>query len=1135
MEHETDDRLSELLLAWEESVAAGAPLSASQLCGNSSELVVALEREIALLKSVDPFMRARNQAIDLSERETLLGPAPLTCSASLPCLPGYEILEEIGRGGMGIVYKARQQTLGRFVAIKTLAGSRWGQPAFLTRLRREAKALSQLNHRHVVRVFDIVETNDSLSLVLELVEGDNLADRLKGMPMAPREAAEIALTLARTMTSVHARGLLHRDLKPANVLVDRDGEIKIADFGLAKEVGNREGQTVTGELFGSPNYMAPEQANGRNIEIDTRTDVYALGATLYELLSGRPPFVGASAVDTLNQVLDRDPIGLRVLIPNTPRDLETICLKCLEKKRDRRFGSMNDLADELDRYLKGVPIHSRPIRVLDRFVRKCKRQPAMAGMIGLSATALFAFVSLVIASNSFHQRNLIKHNNELETKNNELVAAEKHANEMRQIAEANAEAAINSENQAKDWAYASDLNRAAIAWKQEDTRELTDLLDRHIPKPGDFDRRGFEWWYLKRQSTIASRVLLETGSAIYSLRPSPDGRLLASAGKDAVVRLFIPETGEVVKEITTGQIEVNGIAFVSKGTELATAGDDGAIRIWNLDTGCERVKIQTPFQKAYDLRHVQGSNDLFACGKSHLICVFDIRTGGELYRLDGHTATVECLGILPDGMLASASNDHSIRIWDLTHRSERMHFHSPGNVEAVLPVQESRLLTGDSNGVLRTIDIKENHEISSVKHLDRIGSLAFNPPLLAVGDKSGRIRLWKIDDAGRLQNDGLQTWQAHRDQVNAIRWVNQGTELISAGADGRVVRWTLTAPKRNMPATIRRELPKGSWPFSTRSANILLPHVPHLKKLMSHGNSHVRLRPRRPGQTYSQFCVSPDGKSLAVLNLESEVELFGIPEKEESPIDANHLATWNVRKTLRIIGFRPDSQSLVVADQHSTSPTSPEDSRIWLLGVPTFEEQEQIPIERTRAPALSPDGKHIVFATPEELMLWDILERKIVWRTPQADIRHIVYSPDGKTMATVLATRPIILWNSENGTKRTEITHHRSLVQRLVFSPDCRTLVTAAEDRSINFSHVVTGQKLLEFTEIGNVIRLEFSEDGKRLIAQTTRVDWNDPEIFYDRIDLSTIPDEIHVFDPFDLTRDGVEPNCADTAESIQL
>jgi serine/threonine protein kinase len=269
---------------------------------------------------------------------------------------GYEILGELGRGGMGIVYKARQTGLKRLVALKVIrAGSRER-----ARFRAEAQAIARLQHPHIVQVHEITEQGGLLCLALELIDGGSLAQRIAGAPQPPRAAAELIEVLSRAIHSAHEHNVVHRDLKPANVLLTRDGVAKIADFGLAKRLDDESAPTETGSILGTPSYMAPEQVRGPGHGVGPAADVYALGAILYELLTGRPPFKGASPMDTVLQVIHDDPVPPSRLQRRIPPDLETICLKCLVREPGGRYPSAAALADDLRRFLDGAPIRARP-------------------------------------------------------------------------------------------------------------------------------------------------------------------------------------------------------------------------------------------------------------------------------------------------------------------------------------------------------------------------------------------------------------------------------------------------------------------------------------------------------------------------------------------------------------------------------------------------------------------------------------------------------------------------------------------------------------------------------------------------------------------------------------------------------
>lgn len=352
------DPLLDALVTWEEQRAQGKRLSAEELCPNNGDLQGVLRRRIA----------RREQLLAALELplQSGLGAAP---AKALPTLEGYEVSEIIGQGGMGVVFKARQLALNRTVAVKMILSGIHASSQELSRFRAEAEAVARLAHPNIVQIFEIGEQFGNPYLTLEFVPGGSLAQQLDGRPTHPKRAAEMVRELAKGMQHAHDKGIVHRDLKPGNVLIAGDGTLKITDFGLAKRAESDLRNTMTGAIIGSPTYMAPEQASGNASEIGPATDIYALGVILYELITGRPPFKGDSVIETIQQVREQDPLPPRIVQPKIPRDLETICLKCLEKKPQRRYVSAATLAADLDAFLHEEPIHAQSLTLLDQVTR----------------------------------------------------------------------------------------------------------------------------------------------------------------------------------------------------------------------------------------------------------------------------------------------------------------------------------------------------------------------------------------------------------------------------------------------------------------------------------------------------------------------------------------------------------------------------------------------------------------------------------------------------------------------------------------------------------------------------------------------------------------------------------------------
>jgi predicted Ser/Thr protein kinase len=377
---------------WEAPAAAVATLTLSSLpcpvCGDAA----------ASASPADTAVSGTRQLDDLPPPPQPLPAAATAARSGYPQVPGFEILGELGRGGMGVVYRARQINLNRLVALKMILAGAYAGEQDRARFRAEAEAVAQLQHPNVVQIHEVGEAAGHPFFALELVDGGSLDRQLQGTPQPPRQAAQLVATLARAMHYAHRHGIVHRDLKPANVLLTADGTPKITDFGLAKRLDNPAGQTASGAILGTPSYMAPEQAAGKSRQIGPPADVYALGAILYECLTGRAPFRAATPLDTLLLVVSTDPVPLSRLQPGMPRDLETICLGCLRKEPGQRYASALALADDLERFVKDEPIRARRVTLVEWVWRWGRHHRLVAGLGGAVVVLLLGWLGLALWS-----------------------------------------------------------------------------------------------------------------------------------------------------------------------------------------------------------------------------------------------------------------------------------------------------------------------------------------------------------------------------------------------------------------------------------------------------------------------------------------------------------------------------------------------------------------------------------------------------------------------------------------------------------------------------------------------------------------------------------------------------------------
>jgi WD40 repeat protein len=1076
----------------------------------------------------------------------LLSDPPSGSVATRTTVPGYVIQEELGRGGMGVVYRAEQVRLKRPVALKMILAGEHAGAQELARFRQEAEAVAHLQHPNIVQIYEVGEHDGRPYFSLELVEGGSLAARLNGTPLPSRLAAELVETLARAIDHAHQRGIIHRDLKPGNVLLQsvncklqnenlHDDNLqfafcilhfaipKITDFGLAKRLDVASLATNSGQILGTPSYMAPEQASGK--EVGPAADIYALGAVLYELLTGRPPFKAATTLDTVMQVVGDEPVAPRRLQPRVPRDLEIICLKCLEKDARRRYASAAALADDLRRFLDQKPIRARPAGPVVRFIKAVRRRPALATLgLVLAIGVILAFAGVL-----WHL--------------GEVVAERQRVEVERQRVEEQKQRTQAALHQAEINLYLNHIALAAREWSAGNVDRAQQLLHQCPPR-----LRNWEWHYLKRLCHLELHTF--TGAGGFGVAFSPDGRRVASASMhERAVEVLNARTGKVLHrfrnsgpavafsadgqrlasaELHLGKMgnvldkepcavkvwdlksgrqvlslegpaghesAVWAIAFSPDRLHLASAGWDGKVKIWNAQTGdLERTLNHGPWVRVESLSFDRTGQRL-ATATRRQITVWAPLAGRILTRFDVQLSELDRVGT---GFRASRSDkgesfkaegvrprdwDSTRKVWDATCSTEiltaRGQTHQVAAVAFSPDDQWLAFARGDTVKVLSATGNQPWREMHTLRgHTDLVRALAFTPDgkRLASGSYDKSIKVWDLESGGELF-----TLRGHTDPINGLAYSPDGTRLASAGWDRTVRIWPAVAD----------------------------PEARTLK-------AHDRL--------VRSVAYSPDGRFLASAGADYQIKLFPRSGRGTPVVLTGHT------DLVRNIVFSRDSQWLasasydgkvIVWDVAHARPTltyqrhsnrvfaavfSPDGRRVASAGIDgvvrvwdrrtgkdilSFRgHTTPHRVFRVHALAYSPDGRHIASAGDDRVVRVcdaDSGDEILALGGHTRDIMYLAYSPDGRLLASAGLDRTIRIYEADTGRKLPVLDRHTEAVIGLAFSPDCSRLASASMDRTVKLWVPATGQEALTLRgSMLEVFSVGFSPDGRQLASGNT-------------------------------------------------
>ena len=763
----------------------------------------------------------------------------------LPSIPGYSIEAEVGRGGMGVVYRARQSRLNRTVALKMiLAGAHAGAEAG-ARFLAEAEAIARLQHPNIVQIFHIDEHEGRPFFEMEYVGGGTLADHIDGQPLPPREAARLVARLARAVAEAHRAGIVHRDLKPNNVLMAEDGTPKVADFGLAKSIGVESGLTQTDSILGSPSYMAPEQAEGKAREVGPSADVYALGAILYEQLTGRAPFVGASVLETLRQVREAEPVPPSRLVPGLSRDAETIALKCLEKAPSRRYATASDLAADLERFLEGSPILARPVAFWERGWKWAARRPAIAGL----ALALLATAALLLGLGAVSYLRVQEALGVARDERARAVVAwgeEASARERAEADFARAEAARDeamaetyrasiSEARAlraahlPGWRVAALGNLARLVTLPTPRRDLVELRSEAVACLGEFDIRevarfraprgeAFGLDFLADGRTLASAHRVggvqlwdvagrkhagtipdaggnpgpiwgwpERGGPWPSVRRRPDGRGLAyNTPGHGVASVEVARMRPDRPPIDRPGVNSSGLSFDEAGRRLAVGWGDGRVDVLDAVTGSSTLSDSSADPRAFALS--PDGLRLALTGADNSIRLRLVDGDGAPVVLGRHRGPIRVVAFSPDGStLATGSDDHGVMLWDVARGEPR--FPLLGHKQRVETLAYSAdgewLATGGADHTVRLWEARTGRELAVLEHPSFVVAAAFSPDgqyLATSCAYDPMIRLYRIEGRGERKK-----LTGHTTGLERLAYHPRLDRLASGEVDGRLI------------------------------------------------------------------------------------------------------------------------------------------------------------------------------------------------------------------------------------------------------------------------------------------------------------------------------------------------------------
>jgi WD40 repeat protein len=1047
----------------------------------------------------------------------------------------YELRKELGRGGMGVVYQARQVSLNRPVALKMIKAGVLADDAELRRFQNEAEAVALLDHPGIVPVYEVGEHEGQRYLSMKLVDGGNLAEQLVSFKDNPRAAVALLIETAKAVHHAHMRGILHRDLKPANILIDAQGHPHITDFGLAKLMESDVELTASGAIMGTPAYMSPEQAAGRRGALGLATDVYGLGAIFYALLTARAPFGGDSVIDTLDAVRTRPPESPRKHSAKVPRDLELICLKCLEKNPADRYPTAGALADDLRRWAADEPVSVRAAGAVERVAKWARRKPTLAAAYSLGLLALL--LGGLGGAAVWQWRAAAR------ARDGERHARAKTqtALDSAKVSEAAAVKARDGEANARATLARVEYGRTMEVALQE-WRDNNPAATRALLASTQAELRGWEWRYLQRLCHSELLELKGHTAPVFSASFSPDGSRIVTVGGDATAKVWDARTSAELLTLKGHTGLVRSASFSPDGSRIVTASTDQTAGVWDAQTGAEiltleghngqvasalfspdgsRIVTASPDStaKVWDAR--TGAELLTLKGHmgSYLVAasfspdgsrvvtadnvdnkgwtrVWDARNGTEILTLEGHSTPLSSVSFNPDGsriVTTSLAADGSAKVWDARTGAElfTLKGHNNGFGSASFSPDGSRLLTGGGDGEIKVWDARTGAAVCTLKgSADNTGtaSIAFSPD----GSRIVAHRTWdKTAQIWDAQTGAeILTLKGHTGFVYSASFSPDGSRVVTGSADLTARIWDA----RSDPESFRFKEPNAgkavtlagavrSASFSPDGSRIVTASRDQTARVWdaASGDEVLTLKGRSGELVDGSF--SRDGSRVVTQSM------FGTTTIWDARTGAEILTLKGARFSRgygtglpsheRAAAFSPDGSRIVTAGPDHTAKVSDARTGAEIL---TLKGQTG----RVSAAPFSPDGSRIVTAGwGPTAHVWDSQTGAeiLTLKGHTAEVRSASFSHDGSRVVTGSSDNTAKVWDAKTGAEILTLKGHTGPVASASFSHDGSRIVTAGEDKTVKLWDAASGAELLTLKHTGGFNSPLFSPDGSRILT----------------------------------------------------